>query len=198
MGLDLRGTPVTSSRTQERTRKALDILAEIQEQVAQMGLPEYPRPDNVPQALADIDVGALSNRELETQMAAYIAWGAYVSTKLAEAEVAYRASTINMKAIAASLKVSLFKDQVPKAEIDARVHVAPEYVDQELEHLKLYATKEILAAHYKAYSKQAGALSRFVELRKLEYEQEMRSQNVAGYRRPTGGLPASLRRGSPK
>lgn len=195
MGLNLRGTPITSARTQERTRKALDILAEIQQQVMQMGLPEYPRPGNVPEALADLDVGALSNRELETQMAAYIAWGAYVSTKLAEAEVAYRASTLNMKAIAASLKVSLFADQVPKAEIDARVHVAPEYVEQELEHLKLYATKEILAAHYKAYSKQASALSRFVELRKLEYEQEMRSQNVAGYRRPAGGLPASLRRG---
>jgi hypothetical protein len=162
-----------------------------------MGLPEYPKPKTAPEPLCDIDVGALTNRELETQMANYVAYAMYIAPKLAEAEAAYKISTANMKAVAASLKVSLYKDRVPKSEIDARVLVAPEYIEQELEHLKLYATKEILEAHYKAYSKQAGALSRFVELRKLEYEQEVRQHSVSTFKgrpRPTAGLPPELRR----
>ena len=48
MSLNLRGTPVVSRRTAERNQKALDILEEIQEQVARMGLPEYPKPTSQP------------------------------------------------------------------------------------------------------------------------------------------------------
>lgn len=194
-GLNLKGTPISSRNTQERTKRALDILEEIQQQVKKMGLPEYPKPTTQPTPLSDLDVGALSNRELETQMASYVAYAMFLAPKLAEAEAAYKISTANMKAVAASLKVSLFKDEVPKSEIDARVSVAPEYIEQELEHLKLFATKQILEAHYKAYSKQAGALSRIVELRKLEYEQETRQHNVGSFKRPAGGgLPRELRR----
>jgi hypothetical protein len=192
MGLDLKGVPVTSRSTKERTRKALDILEEIQAQVAKMGLPEYPKPATAPTPLCDLDVGSLSNRELETQMTSYVAYAQYISPKLAEAESAYKISSANLKAVAASLKVSLFRDDVPKAELQARIATAPEYIEQELEHLKLYATRTILESYYQSYSKQAAGLSRIIELRKLEFEQELRANSVGSHKR--GGLPGKFRR----
>lgn len=194
MGLDLRGTPVASKSAKETAQKAFDVLAEIQEQVAMMGLPDYPKPTNAPRPLSDIDVGSLSNRELETQMTSYVAYAMYVMPKVAEAEASYKIAVANLKKITANLKVGLFKDKTSKAEIDARVTDSPEYQEYELETLKLFAIKEILDSHYKAYSKQASALSRVIELRKLEYEQAVREASVGKYRRPAGGIPAGLRR----
>lgn len=195
MGLNLRGTPLASQHAHERTKRAFDILQEIQEEAARMGLPPYPKPSSAPKALSDIDVGELSNRELETQMAKYVGYASYLMPKLAEAEAAYKIATANLKSIKASLKVSLFKDGIPKNEIEARVIESPEYAEQDLELLKLFATKEILDAHYKAYSKQAQALSRFVELRKLEFEQSLREHNVGNIKkRQASGIPGGFRR----
>jgi hypothetical protein len=192
-GLKLKGAPVSSGATKARTQRALEILEEIQKQVAAMGLSEYPKPKNVPAPLGDVDLGALENSELESLLASYTGYASFINTKLAEAEVAYKVSTANMKAITASLKASLFKDGTPKGEVDALVATAPEYVEYELEHLKLYATKEILESHYKAYSRGAQAVSRIVELRKLDYEQSMREHNVGRMKRPNafqgGGAP---------
>ncbi len=195
MGLRLKGTPIASKATQERAQKAMDVLADVQAEVEKMGLPPYPKPKTLPDPLSDIEVGSLSNRELETQMAAYIAYAAYVGTKLAEADVAYRAATSNLKAVQASLEVDLFKDRVPKNEIRARVKVAPEFVDRELEQLKMFAIKTILEAHHKSYSTSAQTLSRSIETRKLEYEQALREHNAASFKpRPQrGGLPTAVR-----
>jgi hypothetical protein len=182
-GLRLEGVPVLSTNTKERLKRSLEILQDIQEQVALMGIPEYPKPRNQPEAIADVDLSAMSNRELEQLLSQYTAWAAYIGTKLAEAEVAVKASDASMKAVIASLKSSLFKDGTPKAEVDAKVKTSPQYIEYDLEHLKLYATREILDAHYKAYSRSAQAVSRNIELRKLEYEQEQRHSGVSGFKR---------------
>lgn len=194
MQLNLKDTPVAAKSAQVRTKRALDLLLEVQELVKRMGLPEMPKPEHRPLPLADLDTGALSNRELETQMTTYVAFAQYIGPKLAEAEAAYKISDANLKTIKASLKVDLFKDKVPKTEIDARVACAPAYAEQELEHLKVYATKEVLKAYYKSFSRQAQALSRIVEMRKLEFEQEQRQNSVANHRAPRGGLPGRFRR----
>lgn len=193
-GLRLGGVPIAKT-TGTHVHKALAILEELKELSRQMGLPEYPRPQNVPTPLADIDIGSLSNRDLETHMAAYTAWATFLLGKVAEAEATYKTSVATLKQLKAELKVQLFKDEVPKSEIDARVEMAPKYMEYELEHLKIFATREILDAHYKAYAKQAQVLSRFVELRKLEFEMELRHHNVDRHRPSRGGLPqAQLRR----
>lgn len=194
MQLNLKGTPVASKGAQARTKRALDLLAEIQELVKRMGLPEMPKPEHRPMPLADLDTGALSNREVETQMTMYVAYAQYIGPKLAEAEAAYKISSANLKTIAASLKVDMYKDKIPKTEVDARVANSPQYAEQELEHLKMYAVKEVLKAYYKSFSRQAQALSRIVEMRKLEFEQEQRHNSVQNQRAPRGGLPGRFRR----
>lgn len=195
-GLNLSGIAVTSAKTKERIARGLEILEAIQKQVRAMGVPDYPRPRQTPEAIADVDLSAMTNRELEQLMSQYTAWAAFMGTKLAEAEVAYKASTAAMKAVTASLRVSLLKDGVPKNEIDAKVQTSPEYIEYDLEHLKLYAAREILDAHYKAYSRSAQAVSRNIELRKLEYEQDMRQQNVSSFKRNHLGRPGQIRRPS--
>lgn len=184
--LDLKGVPIASESSVQRSQRALDILEEIQAQVRAMGLPDYPKPETSPVPLSEIDPSDLSNRDLEKHLTTYIAYAAYLEPKVAEAEFAYKASAHNLKAIKASLKVSLYKDNVPKSEIEARVTDSPEYCAQELEHLKLYAIKQILEAHHSGYSRQAAGLSRLVEMRKLEYEQESRGQHVQNYKPKPG------------
>ncbi len=184
MGLDLKGVPVAPRRTKERSRKALELLEDIQQRVTAMGLAPYPRPTNAPEALGDLDIESLSNRELEKQFAHYVAYGAYVATKLAEAEIALKIAAKHIEALTASLKVTLFKDEVAKSEIMARVKDSPEYEEADLEHLKCFAIKEILESHHRAYRTQAQALSRVIELRKLEFEQELRGQSIAGFKAP--------------
>jgi hypothetical protein len=200
MGLNLKGTPATSNATIKRTKRALDLVTEIREEIAAMGIHPYPQPKTAPTPLSDLDVGSLSNRELETHMTNYVAYAQYVGPKLAETEAAYKVSGANLKAVAASQKVSLMKDGIPKNQIDSRVTESQDYAEAELEYLKLYAIKQVLASYYKSYSRQASALSRIVELRKLEYEQDLRQHNVARYKpgherpRAGGGVPGNLRR----
>lgn len=194
MKLPLKGTPITSPRTKERVQRAHDIMEEIKEQMADIGLAPYPRPRNTPEPLDEELLESASNRELEKHLVHYTGYAAYLQTKLVEAQIAYRACTINMKAVKNSLKSSLFKDRVPAKEIDSRVALAPEFIEQELEQLKLYAVQQMLEAHYNAYSKQASAVSRVVELRKLEFEQSRREHNVSHYK-PGRGRPIEERPG---
>lgn len=200
MGLNLKGTPVTSNATTKRAKRAFDMLAEIRQEVMDMGIPPMPQPKTAPTPLSELEVGTLDNRDLETHMSNYIAYAQYVGPKLAETVAAYKAAASNLKAVAASLKVSLMKQDIAKKEIDARTTESEDYAEAEYEYLKLYALKEVLGSYYKSYSRQAQALSRIVELRKLEYEQAVRQQSVAnfkpGERRPRGGggLPGNIRR----
>lgn len=176
--LNLRKRPVVSQHEINRGKAAFDILEEVQQRVRDMGIPEYPQPKNTPTPLGNLEVGKLSNRDIETYYTQYVAYAQYLAPKLAEVESAYKISESNMKHVVATLKVELVKDQVPKAEHDALVKENEIYLQQEIEHLKLFATKEILSAYHSGYVNQAKAMSRVVELRKLEQEQEARGNNM--------------------
>lgn len=193
MSLKLRGTALTSPRTKERVQKTIDIMNEVRAQMAEIDLKPYPQPKTTPEPLDPEVIEGMSNRELERALASYNGYAAYLQTKLVEAQIRERAATINLKAVKASLRASLFKDRVPKTEIDAHAVTSPEYIAQEQEHLKHYAIKEILEAHYNAFSKQASTVSRVIELRKLEFEQSQREHNVGRYK--PGPLPDFKRRG---
>jgi hypothetical protein len=195
-GLHLKGTPVSSKRMREHAQTAIDILEEIQGRIRKMGVMDFPKPEGVIQALGSLELGGCTNREIESLLARYIGYVAYLGPKIAEAETAYRIGAANLKRVEANLRVNLFKDNVPKAEVIARVRESEEYIELDLEQLKLFAIKHILGAHCNAYKEQAKAVSRSIELRKLEFEQEHRANNVAGHKGPAhrGGLPAGIRR----
>lgn len=185
---DLSRTPILEERDQEVANTA-EILTDIKETMLKMGLHEYPRPANVPKPLCDVEVESLTNDQLGALYASYTSYAAYISSKLAEAQVSYKISSSNSKQITARLKAQEFTKGTPKAEVPAVVAASPAFRQHELEHLKLYAIMTILEAHYGAFSKQAATLSRLIEIRKLELEQSQRDHNVGGIRtRSVGSL----------
>lgn len=196
MGLDLRSTPVMTKGAAASIKGAMDILADVQRSVRNMGLPEYPKPEGTAPPLGNLDSAALSNRELERYYTSYVAYAAYIGPKVAEAEAAYRISGSNLKQIAANLETQMYASKVPKAEVKAKVLNNPVWIEQELEHLKLFATKTILESHMSSYSNQAKALSRCIELRKMEFESENRANGIGAYKGPARqqGRPGSFAR----
>lgn len=192
-GLNLRKTPVLR-QGQTGIKGAMEILQEVQEDVERMGLPEYPKPQGSPPPLGNLNPEELTNRDLEIYYTSYVSYAMYIAPKLAVAESSYKISSSNLSHIKANIEAQLYAASVPKSEVKTQVLNSPIWQEQELEHLKLFATKTILEAHYKAYSKQAQALSRIVELRKLEFEAEQRSNGIGGFKRSTARPMGSFAR----
>lgn len=194
MTLNLRKTAVVSEAARGRVDTALDILAQAQAEVAAMGIHDAPRPDEAPPTLGDLDLEAIDNRGLGALYLKYVAYAAFLSPKIAATTAAYKVSAANMKRVAANISTELVAREVPKAEIRALIQEHPLYVEQELDHLKLYATMVILESHYKSYGQMAKALSRIVELRKLEFEETLRSAGINNHKRPPAGRPGNFSR----
>ncbi len=197
-GLDLSDVPVSSKRARANAASAMAVLEEIQEMSRNLGVTAFPKPSKELPPLGDHDTGKLDNRGLETAYTGYIGFCAYLGPKLAEATSAYRIADANLKRIKANLRVQILKeDKTAKADIEARIVDSDQYMEYDLERLKLGAMRDILQAHFAAYEEQAKALSRIIELRKLEFEQSLRSHNVGNYRGPQTagyqGLPGKVR-----
>lgn len=189
--------PVLSDEQKRSTQSSADILADIDRQSREMGLVEYPRPKSTPVSLADLDLETLTNNGLGNLYAQYTAHAQWVYGQVARAEIGYKIGVSNLKQIEAQMKAKLFASEVPKTEVPALVREDPLRVSYEIEVLKLYATKEILTAHYKAYSKEAEALSRIISLRELDFDMTTRDMGIqsrkTGYK--GGRPPGDLRRG---
>lgn len=182
---------VVTTETQEELKGAFAILEEVQQTMEKYGLPELRRPENEPPTLADLDIGSSSNRELETLLCAYTGWAQYLAPKLAKLEASYKISASNMKRVTATLLTTM---EGPRATAMARVREHPVYVEHDLEHLKLFATKEILDAYYNAFNRQYAAISRVIEIRKIEFEQHNRQTGVQSHRQGPSAPQGSFAR----
>lgn len=177
-----------------KIKAAFDILKEVQAQAEELGLPQYPKPTTSPEPLADKDIEGMPNAALGQLYVRYMAYAQYVSGQLVLAEVGYKIAVSALKMLDAKLRTKLFSQEVPKAEVASRVKENPLYTEGEMEVLRLYATKEILGAHYKAYDKQASSLSRIISLRELEFEKEMVANGKVGGRKSKPQIPRDFRR----
>jgi len=194
--IDLGKAPVLSSDEREQYKNAQEIIDEVEAQVEAKGLTKFPRPTGEPADLTQIDVTSMSNNELGQHFIRYTAYAQYVFGDLANIEAAYKVGAASLKLIEANLKSKLFAKDIPKVEIPALVREDPVRVEYELELLRLFAMKEILEARYKAYQRSADALSRIIELRKLDFDQSMRDANIANHRkRPTRPSAGDFSRG---
>lgn len=189
--IDLGKTAVLSSEEQEQFKTAQEIIDEIEDQVASKGLAKYPRPAGEPADLTQLDITTMSNNELGQHFIRYTAFAQYVFGDLANIQASYRIGIASLKLIEANLKSKLFAREVAKAEIPAMVREDPIRVEYELEVLRLFAMKEILEARYKAYQRSADALSRIIEIRKLDFDQSMRDSSIGGHRKRPAQRPSA-------
>jgi hypothetical protein len=194
-GLDLNKTAVVTDDVEDAAAQAFVRIDEIKAHIQDVvGLKAYPKPDEHPPGLVDIDINSMTNPELGTVYAKYVAFQAYLSTEVAEAEIRKDAASRNLKQVDAEIRNQLHAKGTKDSQIVSLSRTHPLYREYDVEYAKCRYIYVILAAYYKAYEKQAAALSRVVELRKLEFEQNMRESSVGGHRVKHGGMKRPHRR----
>ena len=193
--LSVQESALLNSEEEQKIKGAFEILDEVRQRAEELGLPKYPKPTTAPEPLADKDIEGMPNNTLGQLYVRYVAYAQYVSGQLAEAEVGYKIAVSALKMLDAKLRTKLFAQEVSKAEVASRVKENPLYLEGELEVLRLYATKEILKAHHRAYDKQAGSLSRIITLRELDFERELAANGMDSRgRRRKPAVPRDFRR----
>ncbi len=161
---------------------AAEVLEKVRADTQNLGLVPYPQPKTSPQPLDASLIEAMTNSEIEVHYIAYTAYAQYVGGKHAEYDAAHKIAACALKHLESKLKA-----RAPKGKAGApSVKSNGVYQSNEVEVIKLYAMKTMLGAHHKNYSKQASALSRIIELRKLEFEQHLRGGNL----NKRGGRPS--------
>lgn len=162
----------------ESKRKIEEILLCVEEELTMRGIPESPRPKGVPESLADSDITRMSNNQLANLYTQYVAYGAYLGNELAKIEGLEEGARKLLKDTLAELKDACFSKGLKGPEATAAAMRDEVYKEMDFEHMKLYFMKTILKRRARGYSSQAAALSRNIELRKLEFEQSRRDTNI--------------------
>lgn len=198
MGLDLSEAAIID---EEKLNLNLVSVDDIEAGLRERGLKAFDKPKDQPQGLADLDVNDLTNDALAGLYSRYIAYQAYLSTEVARAKVHKSATDRNLKTVKAALKAAFHAKGVKEKEIVERVQLHPLYVEHDAAYAHARYTFEILESYDRAYGKQAAALSRCVELRKIELEQARREGNLGkgpNYRSGVkpGGITRPHRRGA--
>ncbi len=164
----------------------MSLLEEAEEALRELGIPEMPRPKNQPTPLADIDITILTNLELAGLHAQYVSYAVYMGEELAKIEAQEENTKRMVKDHAAMLKDQLTAAGKKGPEVMGAVLENEDYKALDLEHQKLFFMKSILKRRYSGFVKQAGTLSRNIELRKLEFEQTLRTSNIGKRPAPRG------------
>ena len=192
MGLDLSKAAIID---EEDLTLNLVSVDDIEADLRKRGLKAFAKPEDQPQGLADIDVNELTNDALAGLYSKYIAYQAYLSTEVARAKVHKSAADRNLKTVTAALKSAFHAKGVKEKEISESVRLHPLYTEHDAAYAHARYTFEILESYDRAYGKQAAALSRCVELRKIELEQSRREGNLGkGPHYQSGVKPGGITR----
>ncbi len=171
-------------------KKIDDLLEEVENALEERGIPEPLQPDSHPQSLANLDITKLTNLEVATLHTQYVAYAAYIGNELAKIEGLEEMAKKMLKDTLAELKDALFAKGSKGPEATAAAMRDELHRELDMEHAKLFFMKAIMKRRYSGYVKQAQALSRTIELRKLEFEQTRRDTNIGLTKKPGGfGAP---------
>jgi len=188
---------INEAQTNANTEALYGLTESIQEKlVHEFGIEEYPRPSGAPEPLSEVDVGAMANIALGNLYSQYVAYSVYLNNKLTDIRCLSKTAKIVLKNVSADIKLQLLSEGVPKDQVSAQVRAHPKFNELEIESLKFEIMSEKVETYAKGYRDQAAALSRNIELRKLEFEQQLREghvQKTKGMATATGD--ASRRRG---
>lgn len=160
-------------------RERIDTLMKsVEAELEARGIPEPPRPKTHPLSLADIDITLLTGNQLANLYTQYVAYAAYIGDEVAKIEGLEESAKKMLREVLAELKDAQFTRGMKGAEATSAATKDPVYKDLDMEHMKLFFMKAIMKRRYKGYVTQAAALSRTIELRKLDFEQTRRDGNL--------------------
>lgn len=186
---DLSKTGILTDEDWKQFKTADEIVDQVDAEISKLGLERYPKPSTQPPDLTAFDVAEIPNNQLGQLYSQYTAHAQFVFGEFVRAEAHYKAGVAALKHVEAVMKTKLFAQEVPKAEVPARVKEDPLRVQYEVEVLTLFARREILEAYYKQFSKSADMLSRIIALRELEFNQQMREMGIQGRRKGPAQRP---------
>jgi hypothetical protein len=191
MGLDLSRAGIVHEKDLEKRRtRTEELLQTVNNELAERGIPEVPRPSGHPTPLAEVDITTLTNDELTMLYAQYAAYSSYIGDQLAQIEAAEEDAKRNLRETIAEVKDALFAKGKKGPEVTAAAMKDPLVEELSLIHLKYFFMKAIMKRRYKSYITQGAALSRSIELRKLDMEQTRRTGNLG--RRPALPTPGGF------
>lgn len=154
------------------------MLADVKAEIAKRGIHDAPRPANHPRALADMDMNLLTNDELANLYTQYVAYASYIGDELSEVECLELAAKKLLKETLGELKDAEYVKGLKGGEATNAAIKNPLYKELDLEHTTLFFMLSIMKRKYTHYVKQAAALSRNVEVRKLDFENQRRDNNL--------------------
>lgn len=161
------------------------MLTEAKDEMKARGILDAPRPKNHPEPLADLDINSLTNQEVASLYTKYVGYSSYIGDELAEVECLEHAAKKLLRETLGELKDAQFVKGVKGAEATTAAMKNPLYKELELEHTRLYFMTTIMKRKYSHYVQQAKALSRTVELRKLDFENHRRDSNIGRGKTPS-------------
>lgn len=177
---------ISEKKVQEAKAKIDKMLAEVEAELEARGIPEPPRPTNHPRSMADTDVTTMTNAEVANLHTQYVAYSSYIGDELAKIEGLEEMAKKLLRDTLAELKDALFAKGTKGAEATAAATRDGLYRALDMEHMKLFFMRAIMSRRYRGYISTAAALSRTVELRKLDYESTRRDTNLGlGHKRPS-------------
>lgn len=176
---------ISEKKIEEAKHRVDDMLTQVKADLDRRGIPEPIRPKNHPKSLADVELAELTNAEVASLYSQYVAYSAYIGDELAQIEGMEEMAKKLLKDTLGELKDALFAKKMKGPEATAAAMKDELYRALDMEHAKLFFMKAIMKRRYRGYIQQAAALSRTVELRKLDFEQNRRDGNLGlGGKRP--------------
>jgi hypothetical protein len=191
MGLNVSRVGIVPEKDLDaRRNRTANMLETVKQELLDRGIPEVPRPVGHPKSLAEVDITLLTNDELATLYAQYAAYSSYIGDQLAQIEAEEADAKNNVRETAAMVKDALFAKGKKGTEVSAAAASDPLVLELNALWLKLLFMKSIMKRRYKSYITQGAALSRSIELRKLDMEQTRRTGNLG--RRPAIPTPGGF------
>lgn len=194
MGLDVsRQGIIHEDEVDARRLRTERLLEDVMGELENRGIPPVPRPSGHPTPLSEVDIVTLTNDGLTTLYAQYAAYSSYIGDQLAQIEGAEEDAKKNLRETIAHVKDALFAKGKKGAEVTSAALNDPLVEELSLMHMKYFFMKAIMKRRYKSYITQGAALSRSIELRKLDMEMTRRVGNLGhSGRRPPIPTPGGF------
>jgi hypothetical protein len=179
-GLDLRGTGIVDEKAVESIPTGDEMVENIHQRMRDMGIPEITSPKgDPPPTLAEIDTTSMSMRELERMYAQYVSYAEFINPIVEARSAALRAEKSRLQLVKARVTKILREDGVAKSDIVSMRDAHEQVEEVAASILFIESERDIIRATAKVYVNEAKALSRIVEMRKIDFEQSNRSGNLS-------------------
>lgn len=179
MTLDLSHQVLLDQSEIDRLPDANGVREHAQARLHNLGVFFPPAPNKPPRSFTDTSIPLLTNNELIEAYTEMVSYAAYMGEQYAYAKSDEKVTKQRLKGMLALLKEKAYAKGYKKVEeVNAIAQVNAQVLDaaEDVQKAELFA--ELLGQAHGCYTDFAKLLSRSIETRKMEFEQNHRSGNM--------------------